>query len=270
MTEISQLRAKVWLAQVAKGMPWYDSLWLSKYLVAQKIIKGVRPGMLPEFVNAFARLKTRASFEVQKVEKIFDDGVMDAIREVVRSLPAGTYESHEVKRFGRHVVHNHPFLTDLQKTILPIVSELAGENVEPCYNFLCLYLRFGVCEPHIDAPEAKWTLDLCIDQSDEWPIHFSQIVPWPEEASYEGEVWQAQVKNSPGLQFTSHSLRPNEALLFSGSSQWHYRDSLKNFSGGGFCNLVFFHFIPEGMSEIVRPKNWAKIFAIPELEFIEF
>ena len=31
----------------------------------------------------------------------------------------------------------------------------------------------------MDAPDAKWTLDLCNEQSDAWPIHFSRIMPWP-------------------------------------------------------------------------------------------
>lgn len=114
-------------------------------------------------------------------------------------------------------------------------------------------------------PRAKWTLDLCIDQSDVWPIHFSEIVPWPEDFSYKGDDWQAHVKQSRDLHFTSYGLQPNEAVLFSGSSQWHYRDNLTNVTTGGFCNLLFFHYLPKGMREIVRPKNWPEIFGISEL-----
>jgi hypothetical protein len=32
-----------------------------------------------------------------------------------------------------------------------------------------------------------------------------------------------------------------------------------------FCSLLFFHFIPKGAAELVRPKNWARLFGIPEL-----
>jgi hypothetical protein len=120
----------------------------------------------------------------------------------------------------------------------------------------------------MDAPTAKWTLDVCIEQSDIWPIHFSQIVPWPEDFAYKGEDWKAHVKRSPDLKFTPYCLRPNEAVLFSGSSQWHYRDSLKSVASAGFCNLLFLHYLPEGMREIVKPKNWPSIFGLPELEAV--
>ncbi len=34
--------------------------------------------------------------------------------------------------------------------------------------------------PHMDAPDAMWTLDICLEQSEPWPISFSQPVDWPE------------------------------------------------------------------------------------------
>jgi hypothetical protein len=118
----------------------------------------------------------------------------------------------------------------------------------------------------MDAPDtAKWTLDLCIEQSDVWPIYFSQVVPWPEDFSYDGPDWQGHIKRSPRLKFSSHVLRPGNAVLFAGSSQWHYRDEIVQGSRAGFCNLLFFHFIPQGMSKIILPINWPTIFRIPEL-----
>jgi hypothetical protein len=251
--------------QGIKTYPWYDAGWLRRYVAAKKVLARVRPDVLPEFVRTFDRLRTRLDFTVRKVDCTFDNQVMEKIRQTIRTLPPHLLENHEAEKFGRLVVHDHPFFTDLQRTLQPLVSELAGETIEPCYNFLSLYSQFGNCQPHLDAPEAKWTLDVCIDQTDIWPIHFSQTVPWPEDFSYQGDDWQTFVKQSPDLLFKSFSLQPNEAVLFSGSSQWHYRESLANVAKGGFCTLLFFHFLPEGMSQIVRPKNWPKIFGIPEL-----
>ena len=34
----------------------------------------------------------------------------------------------------------------------------------PAYNFLSLYTQLDICEPHMDAPKAKWTLNVCIEQ----------------------------------------------------------------------------------------------------------
>ena len=261
----SFLIAKMLLDKARNLLPWYDSSWLHSYVAAVKIIERVRPHTRAEFIEAFARLRTRPDFCVKTLDRVFDDNVMELIRETIRALPPELHEQHEIETFGRIVVHNHPFFNNLLKTILPLVSELAEEPLEPSYNFLSLYTRFGVCHPHMDSPAAKWTLDLCIDQSDVWPIYFSQVVPWPETFSCDDKDWQNVIKKSPDLKFSPYNLRPGEAVLFSGSSQWHYRDSLTNVATGAFCNLLFFHFFPAGMSEIIRPKNWPALFGVPEL-----
>jgi hypothetical protein len=38
-------------------------------------------------------------------------------------------------------------------------------------------------------------------------------------------------------------------------------------SGGrqSHCDVLFFHFIPKGTSELVQPDNWARLFGVPEL-----
>jgi hypothetical protein len=120
----------------------------------------------------------------------------------------------------------------------------------------------------MDAPEAKWTLDVCIEQDEPWPIHLSQVLDWPEDYVQPSGDWEGQIKKSSTNQFESFSLDAGEAILFSGSSQWHYRDMkpiLTSRSTASFCNLIFFHFIPAGMSEIVNPSNWYRLFGVPEL-----
>jgi hypothetical protein len=128
----------------------------------------------------------------------------------------------------------------------------------------------GNCDLHLDAPLAKWTLDVCVDQSHVWPIHFSQVVPWPEFAPERALVR----KSDSGLQFTAAALHPGDAVLFSGSSQWHYRDALRdavqqtagaNPAGRTFCDLLFFHFIPKGTLRLINPNEWADLFGIAEL-----
>jgi len=262
------LLAALAVRQAAKALPWYDSNWLRKYVAALRVIEQTRPSMRADFVAAFERLRTPLDFRIRKLPRVFDEGVMQQIRETIRSLPANTLEHHEVEGFGRVIVHDHEVFTALQKSLLPLVSELADEPLETSYNFLSLYRGLGVCPPHIDTPISKWTLDLCVDQSDVWPIYFSQIVPWPENASYDSEDWQERIKNSPELKFSEYKLTPGEAIWFSGSSQFHYRESLAGISANGFCNLLFFHFLPEGMSKTVRPSNWPEIFELPELAVV--
>ncbi len=231
------------------------------------LVREVKPAALGEFVDAFRVLRTRPDFEVARFKGVFDDETLAEVRRVVASLRPADLEIHEARRFGRFVVHDHPLLTELQGRTVDLVSEAAGEPVEPAYSFLSLYGSHGVCPLHMDAPEAKWTLDLCLDQGAPWPILFSQVRPWPEpgEQVWREEDWEERVKGSPSLRFTTVSLEPGEAVLFSGSGQWHYRDAIPAGRGKRFCDLLFFHYIPVGAAELVRPENWARLFGIPEL-----
>ena len=60
-------------------------------------------------------------------------------------------------------------------------------------------------------------------------------------------------------------MEPGQAILFSGSSQWHYRNAMPALSTKSSCDLLFLHFIPRGTRELLNPLNWARLFDIPEL-----
>ena len=247
--------------------PWYDSVWLSKYAEAKAIIARVRPDALPAFVDAFRKLHTRLDFKVRFIERAFDDSTFADIKRTMATLRPMDLELHEAQRFGRFVLHDHPFFTELQQRTLPWISELVGEPVEASYNFLSLYTSNGVCAVHMDAPKAKWTLDLCIDQGAPWPIYFSEVQPWPDSAAeaWKNGGWERSIKQSRSLRFTPYTLQPGQAVIFSGSSQWHYRDPMPEANGKQFCTLLFCHFIPKGTAEIIKPKHWARMFGVPEL-----
>lgn len=244
--------------------PWYDSVWLSAYQRAKAIIRRFAPARLAPFEQAFAVFQTRPDFKVQVLERTFSAETLDEIRRTAAALAPAQLEMHEARVFRRFVVHDHPFFNQLQQQAVELVSQLAGEPLEASYNFLSLYGPMGVCPLHLDAPMAKWTLDLCLAQSAPWPIHFGPVAPWPEPGDY-GENWEQQVKATLAGLSTSHSLLPGQALLFSGSSQWHYRDLMPGHGPKRFCDLLFFHFIPRGTSELVDPANWARLFDLAEL-----
>lgn len=244
---------------------WYDSVWLSAYYAAKDVVARVAPARLEEFVRSFDVLRTSPDFSARHLPQVIDLPLLGHIRDVIRAIPRDKYEMHEMKSFGRFIVHDYPEITALQATLVDKVSEWAGEAVEPSYNFLSLYTRLGVCEPHLDSPSAKWTLDICVDQSEPWPIQFSQIVPWPEQRPRLADDWRDEIKANGSLQFRSLELNPGDAILFSGSSQWHYRNPLPRDGVKRFCDLLFLHFIPRGARRIVTPANWPVLFDIPEL-----
>ena len=251
--------------------PWYDSIWLDEYSRAKSIIRKVKPQALAAFEDAMQVFRTRPDFRVRAFERVFDDDTLEKIRQVVRTLKPTDFKLHEAQQFKRFIVHDHPYFTELQQQLTPLVSEAAGEPVEPNYNFLSLYSAMGVCPIHMDSPEAKWTLDICLNQSEPWPIYFSQIQPWPEIGpDSESSVWLAgdweqSIKQSPSANFEARSMEPGQAILFSGSSQWHYRNAMPALSTKSSCDLLFLHFIPRGTRELLSPLNWARLFDIPEL-----
>jgi len=249
--------------------PWYDSNWLAKYARAKEIIRGQRPQMLQSFESKLSVFRTRPDFEVQRLDRVFSDDVLAEIRRTIATLARSDLELHEAVLFRRFVVHDHPFFNALHRQCVSLVSEAVGEPIEPAYNFLSLYSTMGVCPVHMDAPSAKWTLDLCVEQSAAWPIYFSQVQPWPErddDSPPLGERWQEEIKESAANRFQSVTLEPGQAVVFSGSSQWHYRDAIPANVGRQYCHLLFFHFIPKGTAELVRPANWARLFDLPELD----
>lgn len=249
-------------------LKWYDSRWLDTYLAAKEILRQTEPAKIAEFEERLSILRTPLSFKYTKLNDFFDHKFRKEIKSTINSIPKEKFEMHEMLRFGRFVVHDFPLFTDLQNDLVGKVSELVGEPVEPSYNFLSMYTKLGKCDPHLDAPTAKYTLDVCIDQSEPWPIHFSEIIPWPDDRGSLGDNWQTEIKSSSELNFRAETLMPGDAILFSGSSQWHYRDPLPAKGSSSFCDILFFHFIPKGSAEIIQPKNWADLFDLPELKIL--
>ncbi len=250
---------------IAREKRWYDSIWLTKYIEAKEIIARVAPARLQEFERSFDPLRIAPDFTQRFVSDFLSELQLDEIRDTIRKIPRESLNLTEAEEFGRFIVHRWPPFTELQSRLVEAVSELAGELVEPSYNFLSLYTGRGVCRPHLDAPSAKWTLDICIDQSDPWPISFSRPVPWPETRSELESVDFNAVPSDPKMRFTQEVLQPGDAVLFSGTNQWHFREPLPRNPGRQFCDLLFLHYIPVGTSDLCQPKTWAELFGIPEL-----
>lgn len=246
---------------------WYDSGFLQRYEAAKRFLKVARPEALERFIEGFAPLRTSPDFRLVSLKDLFDAETFGKIRSIIATLPVETLEHHETAKFGRKVVHDHPYFSTLQASLVERVSELVGEPVEPGYNFLSLYSGTGICKPHMDEPEAKWTLDICIDQNIEWPIHFSQVVDWPSPPTQDRPWSPEQVTADPALTFEAACLKPNEAVIFAGSSQWHYRDAIPS-SENSFCHLLFFHYHPKNCEPLVKSGAWAKHFDLPELDIL--
>lgn len=242
--------------------PWYDSHFLRYFAAAKDYLTEAQPQALDAFLVKFAPLQNAPINAPVKRNDLLDTATHQRVRDIVANLPQSSLEHHEEAQFGRQVVHDQPEFVALQKSLLPAVSAMAGEELACGYNFLCLYGDQGICAPHMDEPISMYTLDFCIDQNADWPIHFSQHVDWPDASAMRD--WEpSSVLDDPALRFTSEQIDVGEALLFNGSSHWHYRDRIP---AGGYSHLLFFHYHPAGAELLVRPPLWHRHFDLPVLQ----
>ena len=154
---------------------------------------------------------------------VIRDLFSDEIKHFIRSYTAAQvkikygrpYDDH---LFKRYCVHNASFFVDLHKGLVDRASEIFGEKVKKSYCLLSMYRDKGVCPLHTDRIQCVYTLDYCISQ---------------------GEPWDIYVDDKP------YQLQEGEALAFSGTASPHYRSPIKE---GNFCNLVYFHFVPERLT----------------------
>lgn len=253
------------MAGTSTLFPWYDSPWLASFVRAKAFLRARHPGRLKDFERSFDVLRTDPAFEVKQVRDIISAEDHARLKALALAEAAAPRERYEMLRFGRLIVHDAELCTELQAKLTGRISDLVNEAVEPCYNFLSLYNNLGVCAVHMDAPSAKWTFDYCIEQSSEWPIHLSQVRPWPEAWRSDGGDWDAAIRTDPDNRFRPYVLREGEAIVFGGSSQWHYRDRIARTAANNFCHLVFFHYVPKGTQHLTDPLRWAEHFGIPGL-----
>lgn len=242
---------------------WYDSHFLRRLEIAKQYLAEVRPETSAAFVAAFEALKPSAAFRETLINDVFDTASYEAITAISRAVEADRSDdqARESARFGRDVIWDHPFFLKLQESLRERISEIVGQPLVSSYNFLSRYGPHGKCSLHLDHPSAMYTFDYCIDQDAVWPIFVSRAGDWPD-ADFKARFDPEAIKADPAQDFAEHLLRPNQALLFNGSSQWHYRNPKP---AGGFCHLLFFHYFPAGCEDLVDPARWAEHFAIPEL-----
>lgn len=155
--------------------------------------------------ETFQRIKTH----VTEVRKIFD-------------WPGIDYHDKDAPKedkFNRWHWHNLPMLREIHNdpAFIFMVSDLAGQKLQPSYVFLSMYGPEGICPLHKDRPQCQFTLDLAVNQDAEWPIYI-------EEKPY--------------------NLKEGEAVFYSGTGQAHYRKAMKEDSKATFSDLAFFHFVP--------------------------
>lgn len=113
---------------------------------------------------------------------------------------------------GRHYLRNLSLMVDIHRNMNELVSEVVGFELKPSYTLLSFYGPRGVVERHLDRPQCEVTLTYCISQDQPWDLHVGD---------------------------GSYRLEENQALVFAGRTQPHYRESMQS----EYCRMALFHFV---------------------------
>lgn len=157
------------------------------------------------------------------LKKFFSDDLLDLIRLQIAILksPEGKYLGVEEDReqFFRKGCHNPDLFRALHYLMVDRAQSIFPEKVKSSYVYVSMYEdERSICPLHTDRPQCKYTVDLCIDQAEVWPIYIN------------GEAYY---------------LEAGDAVAYSGTDHPHYRNQIVK---GNFCDLAFFHFVPESFN----------------------
>jgi hypothetical protein len=163
---------------------------------------------------------------IKPLSKLALKDLQTHVREVRRLFNGKPWSDSEVPkaiRCNRYEWTNLPLLVDhhYDRKFLRLAEKLFGEPVKPSYAFLAMYGDKSLVPGHIDRQQCKFTIDLCISQSNPWPLMVGKSID--------------DRKGQPYI------LKDGEALAYSGTDQWHYRKKNRK---NQWNNLAFFHFVP--------------------------
>jgi hypothetical protein len=146
--------------------------------------------------------------------------------------PADTFDG---PGFGRYHLSDAPWLTEVHEKLWPLAKELFGsETLKPAWYQLGIYEGPKAhLDKHVDDNACQYTIDICIVQRTQWPI-------WVEGKEYK--------------------LEENDAVVFYGNAQEHWRETFPDPMNNVVANLFMFYCEPDhwiftegmGYMEVIR------------------
>jgi hypothetical protein len=128
--------------------------------------------------------------------------------------------SIEYDDWGRKLVHSSsdPILLEYSQKLLPVVKDFfEDQSINPTYSMYAEYSDTTIgLHKHKDLNACQYTVDVLLHQTTQWPLHIEGV---------------------------AQPLEENDALLFCGEAQEHWRELLENNSEK--IGVVFFHFVDE-------------------------
>lgn len=116
-----------------------------------------------------------------------------------------------------------------QRQLTPLVAEIVAEPIKPSYAWVFRYKPGAMLKRHVDRPQCKWNISLCVDTEPET----SSDQAWPFFVEVNGQAKKVM-------------LGMGDAVLYSGTDVPHWRGPL---SEGHHVTLCFFHYVAAEFSE---------------------
>jgi hypothetical protein len=123
--------------------------------------------------------------------------------------------------YSRYQWSASPELNDLHQKLLPIARQyFESDTLLPSFNFASWYFGDASLEHHTDINACTYSIDLAVYATQDWDLY---------------------------VEGTPYSLKENDALLYYGEDQEHWREPLVNPDNNVVCNVFFFY---------VEPNHW--------------
>lgn len=151
------------------------------------------------------------SFAPKILDELYPAADFSLLKRVVERLAASPDLPADAER-GRRYLRNLSLMVDLHRSMNDMVSEVVGFELRPSYTLLSFYGPGAVVERHVDRPQCEVTLTYCIAQDQPWDLFVGD---------------------------GRYRLEENQALVFAGRQQPHYRDPIES----EYCRMALFHFV---------------------------
>jgi hypothetical protein len=148
---------------------------------------------------------------------IFSPEDFSCLSGYLQRRPKSVFDYDE--RFGRYFLSNDPILNFYHEQLVPVARSLFSSHLlVPSYALFARYEGPAARLPrHKDDNACTYTVDLCVYQKEPWPLFVEdhELV-----------------------------LQPNEAAVYFGNDQLHWREPMQDPSN--YVGMIFFHFVDPG------------------------
>jgi len=148
------------------------------------------------------------------------------LQDYVKGLDKSTLGHSD--QFNRYEFGGSEILESLHKKLIPIAQDFfESKDLVPSFNFGSWYYGQASLEKHRDVAPCTYSIDLCVYQTTPWDLYVEGV---------------------------PYTLQENEALLYYGEGQKHWREDFPDGEDNVVCNVFFFYVEPDHWS-ITEPKE---------------